>query len=211
MRQIGLARQPPWRWPGWQQAAQPRGTSTSTHCPSQSTPAPGMCRAHTVSLDAAQGPASWKLVLMLTSPRGVEGWGWGQTQASQAFLLHSWGPCLPSSLPQPGHKLFQAYKIGSVALLLTVFGGGGLGPGQETHSTHRTQRVLGQLGQRKLGDLLGTNILGSTESGAWPTPQGRAPLPRNCAQGKEKWLGGQASMCLRVQHWAKDIETDNLI
>lgn len=62
-------------------------------------------------------PSGRKLVL--TFPWGVEdGWGAGTSLPGipPAFL----GPCPPSSLPQPGHKLFQACKIWSVVLLFTA-------------------------------------------------------------------------------------------
>lgn len=68
--------------------------------------------------------------------------GWGTGQAFQTFLLHSWGhaflpPCL--SLVTNYFRLAKSGRLGSQNPPIMSRG---QSPGQETHSTHRIQRVL---------------------------------------------------------------------
>lgn len=140
---------------------------------------------------------------MLAFPWGVEE-GWGAGTSLPGIPLAFLGPCPPSSLPQPGHKLFQACKIWSVALLFTAPSEAGVWALARKPTVPPEPRGSGQLGQRKPGDLLGCQPLeGLGSSGAQPTPQGRDPEPHSpqpVPRGKmEKWLG-QAIVYLGVQH-----------
>lgn len=117
--------------------------------------------------------------------------------------------CIPGDhafLPPCLSLAINYFRLTKSALLLSCsqsswWRSGSL-PGNPQHP--QSPEDSGQLGQRKLGNWVtswaptswGTQRVGLAHStGQSP----RAPLPKNCARGKEKWLGGQASMCLRVQ------------
>lgn len=127
--------------------------------------------------------------------------GGGQAQASQAFLPHSWGHAL---LPPCLSLAINYFRLAKSGLLFScsqplVRRGPGSWPGNLQHP--QSPEGSGQLGQRKLGDLLGhqpQRAWGAekVEPGSLLGAETQSPTPWRLHPGKmEKWLGGQAIMC----------------
>ena len=162
----------------------------------ENTPAPGMFSAQTISLCATPCPAGLK---PCWSPPGELGRDGGAETSLPGIPPAFPVPCPPSSLPQPGHKLFQACKIwAGYSLAHSPQRGQGLGPHQETHSTHRAQIVLVKLHG---GNWL---VFGATNHRSQGTGRvGSGPLhrsePQSWGQGKGGVVRRTSQHCLVIQ------------
>lgn len=166
------------------------------HWPSLRAPQSQVCsgsKSLPLMLPRAQ-PAGSLCSLLLGELRGG-----GQEQASQALLPHSWGPCLPSSLPQPGHNYFRLTNL----LCYTPAHSPwcqrpGSQPGNPQHP--QSPEGSGQLGQRKLGDLWAPTSWGAerVETGPLHRAELRSPTPQRLGSEKReavkrKWFGDPAA------------------
>lgn len=129
--------------------------------------------------------------------------GWGTGQPSQTFLLHSWGHALLPPCLRLVINYFRLAKSGQLGSYNPPAMSRGQSPGQETHSTHRVQRVLVNWDRDNRTTSWATNHTAVGKQKAGPSHSMEqhpwSTTSQNCVEGREgATRTGQHTLGLRA-------------